>query len=123
MSQNPNSFPTHVEMIDAIMPVSDLALAIQFYTEKLGFTAADWSTDDFTQVGLGGYGLYLSLHQGTPGEGWIWIGVGDVRALHELYESRGVRIAMAPTNTPWALELRVRDQDGNTIRFGSDPDV
>ncbi|MAW29127.1 MAG: hypothetical protein CMP98_10040 [Gammaproteobacteria bacterium] len=74
-------------------------------------------------MGLGGHRLILSLHQGTLCEGWTGIGAGDVRMIHQLCESRGVRISIGLTNTPWVLEFRLWNQDGNTIRFGSDPDI
>ena len=37
------------------------------------------------------------------------------------YVALGVKIRMAPTNYPWALEMHVEDPDGNVIRFGSEP--
>ena len=109
-------------MIDPILCVSDLEASVRFYTEVLGFEAADWNTGDFTSVVLAGHGLYLAQQgQGQPGT-WIWIGVGDVRAVYEMYRHRDVVVRMPPTNFPWALELQIEDLDGNVIRFGSDPD-
>ncbi|MCY4095060.1 MAG: bleomycin resistance family protein [Gammaproteobacteria bacterium] len=117
------SFPTNVEMIDPILCVSDLMRSITYYTEVLGFEAADWNTGDFTSVALAGNGIYLAQNaQGQPGT-WIWVGVGNVRAVYELYQPRGAIIRMPPTKYPWALELQVEDPDGNVLRFGSDPDA
>lgn len=116
------ALPTNVEMVDPILCVSDLDRSVRYYTQVLGFQAADWNTGDFTAVSLGGHGVYLAENmQGQPGA-WVWIGVGDVRALHELYASRGAHIRLPPTSYPWALELQVEDPDGNVLRFGSDPD-
>ena len=116
------SFPTNVEMIDPILCVSDLDRSVTYYTDVLGFDAAPWNTGDFTSVALAGHGIYLAQRtQGQPG-GWVWVGVGDVRVLHELYQKRGAVIRMPPTNFPWALELQIEDPDGNVLRFGSDPD-
>lgn len=115
-------YPTNVEMIDPILCVSDLDRSISYYTEKLGFEAAPWNTGDFTSVSLAGKGIYLAQNsQGQPGS-WIWVGVGNVRAVYELYQARGAIIRMPPTRYPWALELQVEDPDGNVLRFGSDPD-
>lgn len=116
------NYPTNVEMIDPILCVSDLDRALIYYTEVLGFSAAPWNTGDFTSVSLAGHGIYLAQNmQGSLGS-WIWIGVGDVRVLHELYVARDAIIRMPPTNFPWALELQIEDLDGNVLRFGSDPD-
>ncbi|MCY3857707.1 MAG: glyoxalase superfamily protein [Gammaproteobacteria bacterium] len=115
-------FPTNIEMIDPILCVSDLDRSVSYYTEILGFEAADWNTGDFTSVSLVGNGIYLAQNaQGQPGT-WVWVGVGNVRAVYELYQVRGAIIRMAPTKYPWALELQVEDPDGNVLRFGSDPD-
>lgn len=116
------SYPTNVEMIDPILCVSDLDQSIEYYTKTLGFEAASWNTGDFTSVSLAGNGVYLAQNaQGQLGT-WIWVGVGDVRSVYELYEKRGAIIRMQPTKFPWALELQVEDPDGNVLRFGSDPD-
>src|SRR5207248_4484716 len=65
-------------------------------------------------------GLYLCrASQGHAGS-WVWIGVGDVRALYRAYRDRGAIIRQAPKNEPWGLEMRIEDPDGNVLRFGSD---
>ena len=116
------NFPTNVEMIDPILCVSDLDRSVTYYTEILGFEAAIWNTGDFTSVSLAGNGIYLAQNtQGQSGT-WVWVGVGSVRAVYELYQERGAIIRMAPTKYPWALELQVEDPDANVLRFGSDPD-
>jgi predicted enzyme related to lactoylglutathione lyase len=52
----------------------------------------------------------------------VWIGVGDVKALHEEYKENGARILHPPENFPWACEMKVGDPDGHVLRFGSDPE-
>lgn len=117
------TFPTHVEMIDPILCVSDLDKAVSYYTEVLGFEAASWNSDGFTSVSLEGSGIYLAENaQGQPGS-WVWIGVGDVRSVYDLYKERGAILRMPPTNFLWALEMQVEDLDGNVLRFGSDTEV
>ncbi len=73
-------------------------------------------------MGRDGKGIYLCRGgQGHTG-GWVWIGVDDVRALHETYKARGAIIRQDPRNEPWGLEMRIEDPDGNVLRFGSDPE-
>ena len=122
MAEKQSVFPTHVEMIDPILYVNNLERSIAYYTDILGFEAADWNTGNFTSVSLANHGIYLAQQaQGSPGA-WIWIGVGNARAVYEHYLSTGATIRMGPKSFPWALELHVEDLDGNVLRFGSDPE-
>jgi catechol 2,3-dioxygenase-like lactoylglutathione lyase family enzyme len=114
--------PTNFECIDPILRVEDMARSVRYYVDVLGFTEAPWGTAEFSYVGHGNRGIYLCrAGQGHVG-GWVWIGVGDVRALHRLYRERGAIIRREPKIEPWALEMQIEDPDGNVLRFGSDPD-
>jgi catechol 2,3-dioxygenase-like lactoylglutathione lyase family enzyme len=118
----PDLLPTHVECIDPILRIEDMSASVRYYVDVLGFEQAAWGTDDFTHVGRDGRGLYLCRGgQGHTGA-WVWVGVGDVRALHRLYKERGAVIRQEPTNRPWALEMQIEDPDGNVLRFGSEPE-
>ena len=114
--------PTHFEHIDPILRVEDMTRSVRYYVDILGFEAAPWGTDDFTYVGRDERGMYLSRGAQGHGAAWVWVGVGDVRALHRLYRERGARIRMEPKNFPWALEMQIEDPDGNVLRFGSEPE-
>lgn len=105
-----------------ILPVRDLAAALRYFTEALGFTE-DWKDSGvFASVSREEANLYLC--QGDQGHAptWAWIGVGDVRALFDEFSRSHARIRHPPTNYPWALEMQVEDLDGNVMRFGSDPE-
>lgn len=104
-----------------ILRVGDLNRSLAYYTEKLGFKE-DWRWKDWVaSVSRGSCNLMLSQgDQGHPGS-WVWIGVGDVHALHEEYARSGATIRQPPTNHAWALEMQVFDPDGNVLRFGSEP--
>ncbi len=111
----------HFENSQPILRVEDMARAVAFYVEKLGFVNAPWGDDEFTSVNRDEAGIYLSRGDQGAGKAWLWIGVEDVAKLQEEYVALGVAILMPPTNYPWALEMHVEDPDGNVIRFGSDP--
>jgi hypothetical protein len=104
-----------------ILRVDNLRASLKFYREALAFEPAPWGSSDFTYVSRDGAGIYLC--QGAQGRGgaWIWVGVEDVSELFLELQSRRVPILLPPTNYPWALEMRVEDPDGNTLRFGSEP--
>ncbi len=104
-----------------ILRVENMRVSLQFYLDALGFENAAWGNDDFTSVSRDRAAIYLC--QGDQGRGgaWVWIGVGNVDALHEELKDRGVKIRLPPTNYPWALEMQVEDPDGNVLRLGSEP--
>lgn len=110
-----------VERIEPVLRVEDMQAALRFYVDTLGFEKAEWSGDEFANVGLDGGSIYLSLGDQGRGGAWVWIGVDDVEPLYEDLKARGVPILMPPTNFDWALEMRVADPDGNVLRFGSEP--
>ena len=117
------ALPTNVECIDPILRVEDMRRAVRYYVDVLGFEAAEWGTEDFTHVGRNGRGLYLCRGAQGRGGAWVWVGVGDVRALFRIYRERGAVILSEPANRPWALEMQIEDPDGNVLRFGSDPEL
>jgi Glyoxalase/Bleomycin resistance protein/Dioxygenase superfamily. len=104
-----------------ILRVENMSVSVKYYVETLGFTNADWGSDQFTSVNRDGAGIYLCQGgQGQPGT-WAWIGVEDVGALYEEYSKSGARIRRKPENHPWAYEMKVEDPDGHVLRFGSEP--
>jgi catechol 2,3-dioxygenase-like lactoylglutathione lyase family enzyme len=118
----PAQLPTHFECINPILRVEDMAVSVRYYVDVLGFENASWGNDTFTFVGHDGKGIYLCRGgQGQLGA-WVWIGVGDVRALYQAYKHRGAIIRQGPKSELWALEMQIEDPDGNVLRFGSDPE-
>lgn len=117
-----DALPTHVECIEPILRVEDMERSLRYYVEVLGFEKAPWGNDGFTYVGREGRGIYLCRGGQGRGGAWVWVGVGDVRTLYELYRKRGAIVRQEPKNEPWALEMQIEDPDGNVLRFGSDPE-
>ena len=112
---------TRFEHADPILNVTEMRRTLRYYLDVLGFTNAEWGGDDFTCVTRDGASIYLCQgDQGHPGT-WVWLGVDDVKVLHEEYKKSGAMILQPPVNFPWACEMRVGDPDGHVLRFGSDP--
>lgn len=110
------------ECATPILRVEDMAAAVRYYVDVLGFTAASWGNEYFTSVNRDRAGIYLCKSaQGHVGA-WAWIGVADSREVYEELKRKGAKIHHAPRNYPWALEFHVDDPDGNVLRFGSEPD-
>jgi uncharacterized glyoxalase superfamily protein PhnB len=112
---------TTFEHAEPILRVEDMARALRYYVDVLGFTNAEWGSEAFTCVTRDGASIYLCRgDQGQPGT-WAWIGIEDVDALYAEYLASGATILHPPENFPWALEMKVGDPDGHVLRFGSEP--
>ena len=112
-----------IENTIPILNVSDMAVSLVFYADILGF-ATDWQAeaDEDKHAGISRDGCPLYLCQGSQGTrgSWIWLGVEDESFIEQVVSS-GAVIVQAPTNYPWAYELRIQDPDGNVIRIGTEP--
>ncbi|MBY0503043.1 MAG: VOC family protein [Bryobacteraceae bacterium] len=111
----------HFENCQPILRVEDMARALHFYVDLLGFRKVTWSDDDFASIYRDQAPIFLCRQDQGRGGAWIWIGVDDVHALYAHLLTQAVKIRMSPTLRPWAWELHVEDPDGNVIRFGSEP--
>lgn len=108
------------------IPVHDLASAIAYYRDRLGFTE-DWSN---AELGLGGVSrgdarLFLAdagyrSAFGNSGPVQVWINLAsrvEVDALHAQWQEAGAVITQPPTAQPYLLyEFFALDVDGNRLR-------
>src|SRR5579859_3520266 len=113
----------HFECIVPILNVSNFAVSMDYYVNKLGFTKK-WETGappTFGCVERGKVALFFCEGgQGKRGN-WMEIFLDDVDALYEEYKASGAIIRQAPINMPWGTrEMNVEDPDGNRLRMGSD---
>ena len=117
-----NNLSITIENIQPILPVADMERSILFYTDVLGFAAADWGNERFTMVQRNNCGIYLSKDgQGNAGT-WVWVGFeGDIWGFYQYLIKKGVTPRQPPVNFSWALELLVEDPDGHVLRFGTTP--
>ena len=112
----------HIEHINPILNVTDMARSLRFYVGVLGFENAEWGNDGFTCVSRDGQSIYLCKGgQGHAGM-WIWMGIEDVRSMHDHLLANGVKIPKGLTKESWALEMHVEDPDGHVLRMGSEPE-
>ena len=111
---------TRVERINPCLEVQDLAAAIRYYVDLLGFELYV-QTPSLAILACDGHQIHL--RQGGPHSATarIWIGVEDIAVLYALYSQRGVKIAQEPANYSWAYQMVIEDLDGNLLVFGSEP--
>ncbi len=109
-----------------VLHVSSSIAAEEFYCRRLGFTRRfatrfDDSKPDPCYMGLtrDDVWLHVSSFSGDGVSGaCVFLAVDDVDAVHEELRSKGVKIAMPPTDQTWGnREMYVCDPDGNGIRF------
>jgi uncharacterized glyoxalase superfamily protein PhnB len=115
-----------IKLAIPVLHVTDAKHAAQFYCAGLGFEKrfeyhADPQLRNPCYIGLArdGVVLHVSSFSGDGVAGGVaCLLVDDVDALHAQLVSRGVPIAMPPTDQTWGnREMYVKDADGNTLRF------
>lgn len=105
-----------------VFRVKDVRASIVYYRDALGFELRWGWGEGFACVARGKCSLFLTDDNQSQPRMWIWLGVQDVRVLHQQYVSSGGKIRNPPNNFEWALEMQVEDLDGNVLRIGSDPE-
>lgn len=108
------------------VPVAELAPALAYYRERLGFTV-DWSDEQLGLAGLslgdarifmGDAGFRSGLGNRTPIVLWLNLtGRAEVDSLHGQWAAAGARIVRPPQAQPYRLyEFLAQDIDGNVFR-------
>lgn len=110
------------DQLHAGLQVADLETALEFYTEKLGFTTAfTWGGVRPTFAGVNLGHVQIFLEEGTPdpnGCGVIFV-VGDADALYAFHQANGVDIAVPLDDREYGVrDYTVRDLHGYRLTFG-----
>lgn len=108
------------DRVHPIFRVRDVARAVEFYREKLGFRVAfvDGDPPTFAGVNLGHVQLFLEKGDPGPDGAAAYFVVDDADALNARHREAGARPEML-TDQPWGLrDYGLRDPDGNRLSFG-----
>jgi glyoxylase I family protein len=110
--------------------VKDVARAVAFYTDHLGFRLEHQHLPAFASVSLGGLNLLLSgpgasgsrpMPGGETQEpgGWnrVVLRVSDLRSRIDALEKAGVRFRNQMEAGPGGRQIQVEDPDGNPIEL------
>jgi GNAT superfamily N-acetyltransferase len=118
------SVPVALLRSEAILAVADVAAAVRYYRDKLGF-AREWLWGEPPEVGGVSWGkvgvmfcLQPALAANIEGHQHSFLVTGIDR-LHERHRDNGVQVISALEAKPWGLrEYTVRDLNGYHLRFG-----
>ena len=113
-----------LDVIAPVFPVTDLARARDYYTEKLLFTVKfEWADRDGEPVRYailenGKVELHLTAGSAArPVSAYIF--VDRVSAYCDAVRARGARITADIEDHPWEMrEFEISDPDGNRLIFG-----
>jgi catechol 2,3-dioxygenase-like lactoylglutathione lyase family enzyme len=111
------------EQIHPGLAVSDIAAALEFYSQKLGFQPAfTWGEPPtFAGVNIGRRQMFLAKGTPTPSTetGAIYFLVGDADQLYEFHRANGVEIARTIDDRSYGIrDYVVRDLYGYQLVFG-----
>lgn len=101
--------------------VSDVLAAVEFYTNKLGFSLGFTWGDPPTMAGVNLGEVQIFLEQGTPKPEGCAVNfvIGDADELYEFQRTNGVDVVAPPGDRPYGLrDYTVRDLHGYTLGFG-----
>jgi len=105
----------------AALAVGDVAGAVDFYVNALGFTEGFTWGEPPTFAGVDLDRVRLFLQHGTPNPDGssVYFMVGDADALHAFHRANGVEVMVPPDDRPYALrDYTVRDLYGYHLTFG-----
>jgi len=111
-----------------VLPVGDVARAVAFYRDRLGFAVGGvWPAEGEPGFAIVAFGtITVALDKTAPmasrREGWsAYLYVEDVDALHRRLVEAGVEIERAPEDAFYGCrDMDLRDPDGNLLAFGQD---
>jgi catechol 2,3-dioxygenase-like lactoylglutathione lyase family enzyme len=125
----------NVDTHATVLLVDDVAAALDYYRDKLGFEGHAWEVNPthYGYASRGGCNVHFChVHGARPKPNHItvppdmfdlYVYVDDVDGLHEELAGRGADILAPPVNTEYGLrEIRVRDPHGYILAFGRLPE-
>lgn len=111
------------EQIHPVLAVGDVAAAVEFYVNKLGFKRGFTSEDPptFAGVNLGNVQLFFEKGSPTPSSEatTVYFMVGDADQLYAFHSANAVEIVQEIGDRPYGIrDYIVRDPHGYHLAFG-----
>lgn len=104
-----------------VLRIADMETSLAFYVGVLGFEI-EWQGEQpggIAGLRRDGVPIMLSTLDGA-GPCLVWIGVSDVRPIYEAIQRQPepMGVLYPPTRNSYALDMQVKDSDGNVLWFG-----
>jgi catechol 2,3-dioxygenase-like lactoylglutathione lyase family enzyme len=110
------------ERIHPGLAVSDVPAAVEFYTDRLGFSPGfAWGGEPptFAGVNLGDVQVFLFQGTPTPAGASVSFVVGDADELYAFHRDAGVEVVEEIADRDYGLrDYSVRGPDGHRLSFG-----
>ena len=103
-----------------VLRVTDLAAAVRFYRDVLGFTV-EFEYDDYVILEIGHSQVHLATPaQGKPpGGGTVYVYCDEVDEYFGKIRARGAKPAYEPCAQFYLMrDFMINDPDGNQLTFG-----
>ena len=118
-----SAFPKiECERVHPGLRVPDVLAAVEFYTERLGFSLGfTWpERETAAMAGLNLGDVQIFLERGAPGgDPAVYFVVGNADDLFEAQVAQGVEVLEPPGDRPYGLrDYMVRDLNGYRLGFG-----
>jgi catechol 2,3-dioxygenase-like lactoylglutathione lyase family enzyme len=109
------------DRLHPVLMVGDVAAAVDFYRDKLGFDVGFTWGEPMTMAGvtIGDVQVFLEKGAGSPASTAVYFVVGDADELYEFQVANGVEVVEPPDDRPYDLrDYAVRDLNGYVLSFG-----
>ena len=103
--------------------VADLGAAIEFYTQKLGFTLDFRYEDFYAGIVRDSHSIHLKCGDPSASGGKsrddldIAFSVDNIESLYKELQSKAIDIVQPLRDMPYGREFYIADLDGNRIAF------
>jgi uncharacterized glyoxalase superfamily protein PhnB len=125
------NIPVNIQYIDLIgMPVTDQKVALDFYTQKLGFTERvnmeHFEMPDIRWIELvppsASTAIVLSTWEDSTSRGTLVLVTTDIEADYAELQAKGVDLPPLERQ-PWGISTLITDPDGNKLLLQQNLDI
>ncbi|MBA4320228.1 MAG: hypothetical protein C0412_17665 [Flavobacterium sp.] len=109
-----------IKLDSAVFYTSDLARAVAFYRDIIGFEVDYVQSDRYASFNLSNAKLGIKQAKEAreiPGHQTIFIECENIEEIYQQFKSKGVDILKELTTEDWAINFSILDPDGNKVQY------